>query len=186
MGPEIRSSPPRHPGCSPGEKALKGHSYDLMTQGARASDAEASPQATCAVTAGWPSASIERRRIKQEGNAMLTRRGALGALFAGGISFPAFAQGRYPDQPVKLIIPFPAGGPTDIVGRLLARVFQERLGSAFVVDNRGGAGGTIGLTALAQSKPDGYTLAVSATGALAMLPHMMPKMPFDAEGDFQP
>lgn len=117
---------------------------------------------------------------------MLTRRVVASLVLAGPWAARAFAQGRYPDQPVKLIIPFPAGGPTDIVGRHVARIFEERLKAPFVVDNRGGAGGTIGLGALAHAKPDGYTLAISASGGLAMLPHLMPKMPFDSERDFEP
>lgn len=117
---------------------------------------------------------------------MLTRRVATGLLLAAPWAARAYAQARYPDQPVKLIIPFPAGGPTDIVGRHVARIFEERLKAPFVVDNRGGAGGTIGMGVLAHAKPDGYTLAISASGALAMLPHLVPKMPFDSERDFEP
>lgn len=118
---------------------------------------------------------------------MLTRRTALAALgllpLASGI---APAQERYPSQPVKLIVPFPAGGPTDLIGRLVARLLQDHLGASFIVENRTGAAGTIGLGALAQSPPDGYTLAISASGALVMLPHLMPKMPFDSVKDFTP
>lgn len=118
---------------------------------------------------------------------MLTRRTALGALGLVPLSVAvAPAQQRYPSQPVKLIVPFPAGGPTDLIGRLVARLLQDHLGASFIVENRTGAAGTIGLGALAQSQPDGYTLAISASGALVMLPHLMPKMPFDSEKDFTP
>lgn len=117
---------------------------------------------------------------------MLTRRTTLGLLMASPFAGHAFAQGAYPDQPVKIIVTFAAGGTADITGRLVARVLQERLKQTFVVENRSGAGGTIGLGALAQSKPDGYTLAICAAGAMVMLPHLMPKMPFDSQRDFQP
>ena len=122
---------------------------------------------------------------------MLTRRSALRFAMAGPVLTnpwvaSALAQERYPDQPVKLIVTFPPGGPADITGRLVARVLGDRLRQSFVVDNRTGASGTIGLGALAQSRPDGYTLAIGAGGALTMLPHMMAKMPFDVQRDFQP
>ena len=115
---------------------------------------------------------------------MLTRRLATGLLLAAPWTARGMAQSPYPNHAVKMIIPFPAGGPTDIVGRLLGRAFEERLKAPFVVDNRGGAGGTIGLGAVAHAPPDGYTLAISASGALAMLPHLMPNMPFDYSKDF--
>jgi tripartite-type tricarboxylate transporter receptor subunit TctC len=118
---------------------------------------------------------------------MLTRRTTLGMLMASPFAATAFAQSSYPgEQPVKLIVTFAAGGTADITGRLVARVLQERLKQSFVVENRTGAGGTIGLGGLAQSKPDGYTLAICAAGAMVMLPHLMPKMPFDVQKDFQP
>lgn len=121
---------------------------------------------------------------------MLTRRFATGLILAAPWAATwaarAAAEGRYPDHPVKLVIPFPAGGPTDIVGRHVARLFEERLKAPLVVDNRGGAGGTIGLGVVAHAQPDGYTLAISASGGLAMLPHLMPNMPFDSQKDFTP
>lgn len=117
---------------------------------------------------------------------MLTRRATIGAVLMSPWAAGVFAQGRYPDQPVKMIVTFPAGGPADFTGRVVARVLQDRLKASFVVENRTGAAGTIGLGALAQSKPDGYTLAVSASGALTMLPHLMQKMPFDVQRDFEP
>jgi tripartite-type tricarboxylate transporter receptor subunit TctC len=116
---------------------------------------------------------------------MLTRRSALG-LVAMSPWASAFAQSGYPNQPVKIIVTFAAGGTADITGRLVARVLQERLKQSFVVENRAGAGGTIGLGAVAQAKPDGYTLGICAAGAMVMLPHLMQKMPFDSLRDFQP
>lgn len=100
----------------------------------------------------------------------------------------AFAQARYPTQPVRLIVPFAAGGTTDIVARLLAARMSESTGQQFIVDNRGGAGGTIGANAVAKAAPDGYTLLVhniafitsSASLALAN------RLPYDIERDFTP
>ena len=117
---------------------------------------------------------------------MLTRRTTLGLLLASPLTTGAFAQTPYPNQPVKMIVTFSPGGPADIVGRLVARLLGDRLKQSFVVENRTGATGTIGLAALAQSKPDGYTLGIAAGGALTMLPHLMAKMPFDVQKDFQP
>lgn len=117
---------------------------------------------------------------------MLTRRTTLGLILASPLTTSAFAQAPYPNQPVKMIVTFSPGGPADIVGRLVARLLGDRLKQSFVVENRTGATGTIGLAALAQSKPDGYTLGIAAGGALTMLPHLMAKMPFDVQKDFQP
>jgi tripartite-type tricarboxylate transporter receptor subunit TctC len=86
----------------------------------------------------------------------------LGLLFAAAVSI-AHAQ-AYPAKPVRLIIPFPPGGSNDVVGRVIATQLSERLGQSVVVDNRGGAGGTIGINAAAKSAPDGYTLLLVSVG----------------------
>ena len=88
-------------------------------------------------------------------------RVALLLVFVAG---SAMAQ-PYPAKPVKLIVPFPPGGNTDIVGRLIAQKLSEALGQQFYVENRGGAGGTIGAEAAAKSPPDGYTLFFGTTGS---------------------
>ncbi|WP_431285800.1 Bug family tripartite tricarboxylate transporter substrate binding protein [Humitalea sp. 24SJ18S-53] len=93
---------------------------------------------------------------------------------------------RYPDQPVRIIVPFPAGGPADIVGRLLARALSDQLGQPFVVDNRAGAGGVIGVEVVARARPDGLTLGIGSSGALSVLPSLMPRMPYDVARDIQP
>ena len=112
----------------------------------------------------------------------LIRAGAvLIALFA----LQAFAQ-SYPNKPVKLIVPFPAGGTTDIMGRLVAQKLSERLGQQFIVDNRAGAGGNIGADLVAKSAPDGYILLVGTVGTNAINASLYTKMPYDTAKDFVP
>src|SRR3974390_25934 len=80
---------------------------------------------------------------------------------------PVPASAQYPAKPIKLIIPFAGGGPPDIAGRILAQKLSEELGQQMVVENRPGAGGTLGTAAAAKSLPDGYTLLLGSTGSLA-------------------
>src|SRR5260221_7284050 len=95
----------------------------------------------------------------------------LALLLAGG----AAAQ-SYPDKPLRLIVPFPPGGSNDVVARVIGAQLGERLGQTVVIDNRGGAGGTIGITAAAKAAPDGYTLlAVSVGYPLSMALGWMPQ-----------
>jgi tripartite-type tricarboxylate transporter receptor subunit TctC len=105
----------------------------------------------------------------------------LGALIAGSV----FAQ-SYPTKPVKLIVPFPPGGNTDIVGRLIAQKLSEGLGQQVYVENRGGAGGTIGAEAAAKSPADGYTLFFATTGTLASAPSLQPDLRYDPVKGFAP
>ena len=88
----------------------------------------------------------------------------------------------YPARPVKLIVPFPPGGNTDIVGRLIAQKLSDAFGQQVYVENRGGAGGTIGAEAAAKSPNDGYTLFFSTTGTLASAPSMQPNLRYDPNG----
>jgi tripartite-type tricarboxylate transporter receptor subunit TctC len=92
----------------------------------------------------------------------------------------------YPSRPVKLIVPFPPGGNTDIVGRLVAQKLSDSFGQQVYVENRGGAGGTIGAEAAAKSPNDGYTLFFSTTGTLASAPSMQPGLRYDPIKDFAP
>jgi len=96
----------------------------------------------------------------------------------------AFAQG-FPNKPVRLIVPFPPGGSNDIVGRMVGQQLGERLGQSVVIDNRGGAGGTIGTDAAAKSAPDGYTLLLISV-AHAFNPAIYRKLPYDPDKAFVP
>jgi tripartite-type tricarboxylate transporter receptor subunit TctC len=110
----------------------------------------------------------------------------LAALGCVVLSIIAARAQDYPTRPVKIVIAFPAGGPTDFVGRLLADKLKEQLGQAFLIENRGGAGGTIGADFVAKSEPDGHTLFLSTVGALAITPHMRTDLPYDPLKDFAP
>ncbi|MBE9603751.1 tripartite tricarboxylate transporter substrate binding protein [Acetobacteraceae bacterium H6797] len=119
---------------------------------------------------------------------MYTRRATLAALLAAPaiVPFRASAQSGFPEQPVRMIIPFPPGGPADQVGRIISKVMGEKLGKPVVIDSRSGAGGVIGVDAVAKSKPDGQTIGLASTGALAILPHLQPNMPYDPLKDLAP
>ena len=101
------------------------------------------------------------------------------------VATAALAQ-PYPSRPVKLIVPFPPGGNTDIVGRLIAQKLSDAFGQQVYVENRGGAGGTIGAEAAAKSPADGYTLFFSTTGTFASAPSMQPALRYDPIKDFAP
>ena len=102
-----------------------------------------------------------------------TRRAALGALAAAALATPAAAQ-TYPDKPIRMVIAFAAGGPTDVVGRLLAPRLSEILGQQVVVENKPGATGNIGTAMVADARPDGYTILFSAS-TMAMAPALYGK-----------
>jgi len=106
-------------------------------------------------------------------------------LFMIVLSAHAGAQ-EYPVRPVRLILPYPAGGPSDIVGRVFGQKLGEALGQQFVPDNRAGAGGIIGCEIAARAAPDGYTLLMGAVGVLTINPILRQKLPFDPVRDFQP
>jgi tripartite-type tricarboxylate transporter receptor subunit TctC len=101
------------------------------------------------------------------------------------LMLPFAASAQYPAKPVHLVIPFPAGGPTDVLTRVLAQKLSERWGTAVVADNKPGAGGAIGSDFVAKSAPDGYTL-VMATSSTHSIGPALQKLPYDAEKDFTP
>jgi tripartite-type tricarboxylate transporter receptor subunit TctC len=112
-------------------------------------------------------------------------RGA-GALLALSLSpLSAFAQ-SYPDKPIRVIVPVPAGGTPDVVARMVTPGLSTLLGQQLVVDNRGGAGGLIGAEMAAKAIPDGYTLFFSSPGALTILPHLQKHVNYDTLRDFAP
>jgi tripartite-type tricarboxylate transporter receptor subunit TctC len=118
---------------------------------------------------------------------MRTRITTLAAAFALACLAPglAFAQ-AWPQKSIKMIVPFPAGGGTDFIGRLVAKHLSVRLGQQVYVENRGGANGSIGLQGLMQSDPDGYTIAMSSDTPLVVNPALYEKLPYAALRDFAP
>ena len=96
---------------------------------------------------------------------------------------PLAALAAYPEKPVTLIVPFPPGWSTDLIARTLGAKLQERLGQPFVVDNKAGATGTIGMGQLKRAAPDGYTLIVSSLGPFVIAPHLVKNVPYDPTKD---
>jgi tripartite-type tricarboxylate transporter receptor subunit TctC len=109
----------------------------------------------------------------------------LASLSATALSpLPAFAQAKYPDRNVKLVVPFGAGGVVDSVARQWTERMKGPLGATIVIENQGGAGGTIGMGEVARAAPDGYTLGFGNTSTLVLNPAIMPKVPYDPARDF--
>jgi len=112
----------------------------------------------------------------------------LGALLIGLslLLSPALAAAQdFPSKPIRLIVPFPAGGPNDIIARVIGQRMSELLKQPLLIDNRGGQGGVLGTDAVAKAPPDGYTIAISSAGALAISPSME-KVAYDTRKDLQP
>ncbi|MGZ8211620.1 MAG: Bug family tripartite tricarboxylate transporter substrate binding protein [Burkholderiales bacterium] len=120
---------------------------------------------------------------------MRMNAGHLAWVFVATLPLAAHAQTgsqpTYPVKPVRLVVPFVAGGPTDIQGRMLAEKLAQRFGQQVVVDNRGGAGGNIGMEITARALADGYTLVIATVGTWAVNPHLY-NLPFDVVKDFTP
>lgn len=110
---------------------------------------------------------------------------ALGAGLLGATA-PALAADAYPGKPIRLIVPFAAGGPTDIIGRSVARLLEDALKQTVVVENRPGAGGNLGTDVVLKSPADGYTLGIGAISSLAIAPGLYPKLPYDVKTDVTP
>ena len=107
----------------------------------------------------------------------------IGAAFMA-VAIPALAQ-QYPNRPVRVVVPFPPGGGTDVVARLVIHKLAEAMGANFLVDNRSGAGGMLGTEVVARAAPDGYTHGI-VSGSHAINPSLYKKIPFDAVRDFEP
>jgi tripartite-type tricarboxylate transporter receptor subunit TctC len=110
------------------------------------------------------------------------------AVLASGLLVPGLARAQsWPDRPIRLVVPFPGGSSTDILGRIAAQQLSRGLnGATVVVDNRAGAGGTIGSQFVAQAAPDGLTLLLGTIGTHTVNPHLMPNLPYDPMRDFTP
>ena len=119
---------------------------------------------------------------------LLRRRSFIASLLAVGAAWapPIAARAEYPDHPIRLVVPQAAGSATDTVARILAAALGPELGQQIIVEDRPGGALTIGLDIVAKSQPDGYTLGVGPIGALAITRHMVAKLPYVIERDFQP
>jgi tripartite-type tricarboxylate transporter receptor subunit TctC len=118
----------------------------------------------------------------------ISRRQVLAALGAAPVvlALPRGAFAAYPDRPIHLVVPFAPGGNADVVGRIVAEEMHKALGQPVVVDNRGGAGGSIGAEAVAKSAADGYTLLVASNGPMTVNPFVQAKLGYDPLKDFAP
>ena len=119
-------------------------------------------------------------------NARRTTLQLIGALCALGYALHAPAQGKYPDRPVRIIVGLPAGGSVDMIARVLSQKFNASLGQPFIVDNRAGASGQIGMPVVAKAPADGYTLVVSPASFLTTNKSIFKTLPYDPEADFSP
>jgi tripartite-type tricarboxylate transporter receptor subunit TctC len=108
------------------------------------------------------------------------------ALLFAMLGVTAAAAQTYPSRPIRLVVPFAAGGPADFLGRVIGQKLGETLGQQIVVDNRPGANTILGAQAVARADPDGYTLLMAIDGTLAMNPFLYSKLPYDALRDFEP
>jgi tripartite-type tricarboxylate transporter receptor subunit TctC len=126
-----------------------------------------------------------RRHVLSISSILASRRALLClSVVIATASLPTFAQSTYPNHPIKLISPFPPGGTSDMLARLVAAKLGDGLGQTVTVDNRIGASGNIGHEAAAKSPPDGYTLLLSNSSTTVNNPHLFKKMPFDPINDF--
>ena len=116
---------------------------------------------------------------------MMLRIAVAAAVALGCLGGAAPAQ-DYPTQPVKLVVPFPAGGGTDALARWFAKGLEAKLGQPFVVENRAGSGTTLGAGFVARAAPDGYTIMLGTSSTYAIAPNVYKKVPFDPAKDFAP
>jgi tripartite-type tricarboxylate transporter receptor subunit TctC len=119
---------------------------------------------------------------------LLTRRAVLGGAAASLVSGrPALAQsGEWPSRPVRIIVPYPAGGSTDVLTRIIGERLKDRLGGTWVIENRPGAGGNIGIDAVAKSDPDGYTIGSATVGHFSINQYLYARMSYDSDRDLAP
>ena len=106
------------------------------------------------------------------------------ALTAAAVS--SMAQSAYPNKPIRLVVPFPPGGNVDLSARIIGPELAKELGQPIVIDNKAGAGGTLGLDAVAKAPPDGYMLGIASPVNHLAAPSLYPKLPYDSIKDFSP
>lgn len=114
------------------------------------------------------------------------KRRHLIALATAALGSPWARADAYPERPVTLVLPFPAGGSVDVFGRAIAQHLGNRLKQSVVVDNRVGAGGLIGAASVAKARKDGYTLLLSSSSTHSLAAAIKPNLPYDPEKDFEP
>ncbi|MCE2945462.1 MAG: tripartite tricarboxylate transporter substrate binding protein [Betaproteobacteria bacterium] len=133
-------------------------------------------------------ASVARRPPPRRRRSALAGAGLAAALFvcATAAHAQAAAESRYPDRPIRLVVPFPPGGINDLVARIIGQSLSEQMKQSVVIDNRAGAGGTLGLGIAARANPDGYTLAFGATSTVAVSPALYRNLPYDPVKAFAP
>src|SRR5712692_6843453 len=133
--------------------------------------------------------ALEKTSVPSGEPMLLTRRAAIAGC-GGGLAMltglPAFAQAVYPSRTVKMIVPFPAGGTTDLLGRLVADQLKSGLGATVIVENKPGAGSTLAAEQVARAEPDGYTLLMATSTTLAINKTLYKKLPYDPVKDFTP
>jgi tripartite-type tricarboxylate transporter receptor subunit TctC len=118
---------------------------------------------------------------------MLRRREFLMSAAAACLApAPALSQAAWPQRPISLVVPFGAGGSADLVARMFAQHFQAKYGVSMVVENKGGAGGSLGTALVAKAAPDGYTLVLGTVSTHAINPALYARLPFNVETDFEP
>jgi tripartite-type tricarboxylate transporter receptor subunit TctC len=117
---------------------------------------------------------------------MIDRRSLLCGFGALALATPSFPQEKYPARPVTLIVPFAPGGSTDVIARVVAEAMRPALGQPVVVENRAGAGGSVGTAAIARATPDGYTIGMGTASTLAINPAAYRSLPYDAATDLAP
>lgn len=115
-----------------------------------------------------------------------SRRQLLAALALAACAAPAIAQDGFPSRPVSIVVPFPAGGVVDVIARTVGQKMSAELGTAVIIENKPGAGGTIGAAYVAKAKPDGYTILLGGSATQVFGPALYSKLQYDAQRDFEP
>ena len=132
-----------------------------------------------------PAVETSRRANSSQEESMRTMTLAVAGIALAVMAAAAAAQATYPNKTIRMIVPFPAGGPTDIIARTVAQKLTESMGQPVVIDNRGGSGGNIGTDIVAKATPDGYTLLMAIVSH-AINPTLYSKLPYDPIKDFSP